>query len=226
MTIAAFILSIIAIVFAVANIWLARFQTRADGRQNFTTTIRLSRRRRREQPRRRAVGTSEVLIEFLAQALQAWCVSEHARSGEIPGQGSGETQWSQLPEDFHDANRNWAREVESTLAAVHCTIILRSIQSKSVFKFTESEVEMLAQRDHERWVLARLKFGWRWGAARDDAARAHPNILPWSQLPQLVRNQSRTTIKVLPSILASAGLDVARVWQSGPRNVINNEPEG
>ena len=43
--------------------------------------------------------------------------------------------------------------------------------------------EQLARNTHEVWAAQRLKDGWVWGPARDDAKKQHPCLVPYEELP-------------------------------------------
>jgi RyR domain len=36
---------------------------------------------------------------------------------------------------------------------------------------------------HERWMARRLEEGWKLGPVKDTAARIHPNLVPYADLP-------------------------------------------
>jgi len=61
--------------------------------------------------------------------------------------------------------------------------------------------EQLAKNAHEIWAQLRLAQGWRHGPKRDDAAREHPCLVPYEQLPesekQYDRNMALETLKVI-----------------------------
>jgi len=44
--------------------------------------------------------------------------------------------------------------------------------------------ERLAEHAHDVWALGRLAQGWRYGPARDDAAKTHPCLVPYADLPE------------------------------------------
>jgi hypothetical protein len=62
-------------------------------------------------------------------------------------------------------------------------------------------VEVLAENAHDTWAKMRIAEGWRYGAHRDDAARTHPDLVPYDQLPDSERQYDRelatATLKVV-----------------------------
>ncbi|MCU1227196.1 MAG: Ryanodine receptor Ryr [Acidobacteria bacterium] len=64
--------------------------------------------------------------------------------------------------------------------------------------------ELLARNAHELWALQRLKNGWTWGPTRDDAAKKHPCLVPYEELPdsekQYDRNAAVGTLKAIVAL--------------------------
>ena len=75
----------------------------------------------------------------------------------------------------------------------------------------EDEIELLAQAEHDRWAAFRARWGWRFGSRRDESAKAHPNLVPWSELPDDVREIDRELIRAMPTSLTVVGLATRRI---------------
>ena len=43
-------------------------------------------------------------------------------------------------------------------------------------------IERVAENVHELWAQQRMKDGWSWGPKRNDAAKQHPGLVPYSEL--------------------------------------------
>jgi len=64
-------------------------------------------------------------------------------------------------------------------------------------------VERLAEHVHDVWAIQRLSEGWTWGSRRDDKKREHPDLIPYSDLPDNEKEYDRlTVIGTLKAILA------------------------
>lgn len=65
----------------------------------------------------------------------------------------------------------------------------------------ENLAELLARNTHEVWSQGRIRDGWTYGEKRDDAAKTHPCLVPYDQLPESEkeydRNTSMETLKVI-----------------------------
>lgn len=78
----------------------------------------------------------------------------------------------------------------------------------SAAEFTQ-QVEILAQLAHCRWLNGRLAEGW--GPGPDDAAaRTHPHLAPWDQLPESERDRGRAQVRDLLRALAAGDLRLER----------------
>ena len=53
--------------------------------------------------------------------------------------------------------------------------------------------EFLAENVHEVWSAQRIAEGWRYGEKRDDNARLHPGLLPYSELDEKEKEYDRLT---------------------------------
>ena len=63
--------------------------------------------------------------------------------------------------------------------------------------------ERLAENVHDLWAQQRMKDGWRVGEKRDDAAKTHPGLVPYSELSETEKEYDRITAGgVLKSIVA------------------------
>ena len=79
----------------------------------------------------------------------------------------------------------------------------------STFGAAVGEIETMAEIEHERWITERVARGWSKGP-RDDAARSHPALVPWSDLPEAEREKDREVVRAIPALLAEAGYVVVR----------------
>ena len=55
--------------------------------------------------------------------------------------------------------------------------------------------EQIAENVHEVWSEGRIKDGWTYGPARDDAAKKHPCLLPYGELSESEKLEVKKGIK-------------------------------
>jgi hypothetical protein len=62
--------------------------------------------------------------------------------------------------------------------------------------------ELLARNAHEIWAQQRLAEGWKHGPRRDDAAKQHPSLVPYEDLPESEKEYDRNAaLETLKAIL-------------------------
>ena len=70
--------------------------------------------------------------------------------------------------------------------------------------------EKLAENVHEMWVLGRVNDGWRYGEKRDDAAKTHPCLVPYSQLPDSEKEYDRNTAMSTLKFIVKLGYKIEK----------------
>ena len=94
-------------------------------------------------------------------------------------------EWPDLPPTYQKANHEQAAYAIRILEAAGFKV-RKAATKPAVFKaFTKSEIERMAELEHGRWNIERLREGWRSGTARRH--RQNP------QLPRAVEGASRRT---------------------------------
>jgi len=63
--------------------------------------------------------------------------------------------------------------------------------------------EQLAASTHDHWAQQRLSEGWAYGPQRDDAAKRHPDLVPYDELSETEKQYDRrTAMETLKAIYA------------------------
>ena len=63
--------------------------------------------------------------------------------------------------------------------------------------------ERLAENTHDVWAARRLAEGWTYGPTRDDAAKKHPDLVPYADLSETEKQYDRdTAMETLKAIIA------------------------
>ncbi len=118
--------------------------------------------------------------------------------------------WEELREDLKDSNRHQAGYAEKILRSVGWGV--REITDHSdMTGFTEKEIEEMAEMEHGRWVVERLRSGWTYGPDRDPGKKISPYLSPWKDLPDEVKDYDRRAIKDYPDCFRKAGLEIYRI---------------
>lgn len=150
--------------------------------------------------------------ENLARAIHANYLAHALRGGESAGQNPSVRDWNDLPEDLRESNRLQADHILSKLEKAGCRAVPLDHVPPDAFAFTDAEVEMLAEYEHERWMLERMQAGWRFAEGPKDLERkTSPYLVPWHDLGEEIRELDRQPVRQIPALLAAAGFGVYRV---------------
>lgn len=118
--------------------------------------------------------------------------------------------WDALATNLKDSNLQQADHIQEKLRQIGCS--LHKVQGRKIvlMKFSDKDVEILAEMEHGRWVVERLGDGWVWSETRDVAKKTSPYLVPWAQLPDNVKKWDRDTVLKMPKLLAQVGLEIHR----------------
>jgi len=70
--------------------------------------------------------------------------------------------------------------------------------------------ERLAENAHDIWAIKRLHEGWTYGPQRDDAAKKHPDLVPYANLPESEKNYDRNAAMETLKAIVALGYGIAR----------------
>lgn len=121
--------------------------------------------------------------------------------------------WDELPEQYKMSSRREADHIPIKLRLAG--LEMEASDAPEIIEFRPAEIERIAALDHQRWLIERRLLGWKHDTQRNDAARLHPLLLPWAELPPDVRRMNIARMAALPQILARAGFEIVRVRSSG-----------
>jgi len=125
--------------------------------------------------------------------------------------------WAELPEHLKEMDSDAARDLPEKLAILGY-VLCQDVPAGGpavVIDPKNPRVERLAKREHERWLLRRVKTGWRYGGELDEHRRLHPYVRPWEELPEDERHKDRIMVIGLPKVVDAAGMAMARIDDLG-----------
>jgi hypothetical protein len=119
--------------------------------------------------------------------------------------------YQQLSDHLKEQNRGVARDLPGKLDVLGLVLRQDAPDGAPAMAIDPADprVEMLAIREHERWLSHKLKTGWRFGDPRDDVKKLHPCIRSWEELPEDERDKDRLMVREMPDIVAAAGMTLA-----------------
>ena len=119
--------------------------------------------------------------------------------------------WPDLDESFKEANRAQARSIVDILEAHGFGVREVTGPGAPVMKLDRKDraVRKMAEAEHGRWTIERLREGWRRGP-RDDDAKRHDLLVPWRDLSAAQREPVMKMVLNFPRMLSDVGLEVYR----------------
>jgi len=155
----------------------------------------------------------DVLLGAAREILAKDIHEEYLKNQEGKKQASDPSMqpWEKLNENLKESNRRQADHIPEKLRRVGCGFAPVVGKEPVVFEFTQQEVEILAEMEHERWVSERLLDGWIYGEKRDVENKVSPYLVPWNDLTDDVKEWDRQAMRGLPEFLAKAKFEIYRL---------------
>jgi hypothetical protein len=151
--------------------------------------------------------------EAMARVIHEHYVESEIKKGHTSAENPSLVDWEYLSDEFCKSNRRQADHIGVKLNAVGVDITpWRNYHAKE-FRFSEDEIEIMAAMEHQRWSEERKAQGWRYGPARDNFRKIHPDLLSWKdpQLSEETRQKNREEVSLIPILLARAGFQIYRI---------------
>ncbi len=98
--------------------------------------------------------------EAIARAFHLQWIESKKKSGFTPETEPFMVPWHKLPEYKKESNREAAEDIPAKLKVIGCGIRKRTDPNAKLLEFTESEIEIMAEMEHERWFREQKKNGW------------------------------------------------------------------
>ena len=70
--------------------------------------------------------------------------------------------------------------------------------------------EAIAENAHDVWAEARMKEGWTYGPERDDAEKKHPDLIPYTALPDSEKEYDRIMAFNTIKLVKKLGFDIVK----------------
>jgi hypothetical protein len=116
--------------------------------------------------------------------------------------------FSDLGEPDKEDNRAAARRMNKVLAVAGLTL---SDDPTKQATDLPTNLEPMAEAEHNGWMAQRARSGWSWAAVRDDNAKHHPSMLPYGELSEQEKEKDRSNIRHYPEFATGAGCRIVRI---------------
>ena len=118
--------------------------------------------------------------------------------------------FAELAAADQDDNRAAAQRMETVLASAGLSLSTDAAKPALGKDALEPDMERLAQAEHDGWMAHRAASGWTHGAVRDNAAKHHPSMIPYAQLPDDEKEKDRNNVRQYPGFASQAGYRIVR----------------
>ena len=155
---------------------------------------------------------SEVDDDRARQFHAGYCARDDEEVQRNPGRprALANRPWEALDETLRNANRMTADHFEVKMRAIGCRIVPQAGNTQETVTLAGSELELLSRMDHDRWWADRALDGWRHGPVRDNPSKIHPNMVPYDELSEPIKQLDRDSVLQMVDILAREGMVIVR----------------
>ena len=146
-------------------------------------------------------------LDSIASAIhETWRALSHAEGWSM--QPRLDRPFAELDDEAKEDNRGAARRMRFVLAVAGLALSDDPAHPEASLP---EDIEPLAEAEHDGWMAQRAKAGWSWAATRDDAAKRHPSMLPYKQLPEKEKEKDRSNVRHYPEFARQAGLRIVHL---------------
>ncbi|NHJ85491.1 MAG: hypothetical protein FK734_08515, partial [Asgard group archaeon] len=161
------------------------------------------------------IGSRVARIDHDTREILAREIHETYRTNQLNKQQNQKepslSDWDNLLEYLKDYNRKHADHIIEKLQLINCIITKVQGPTVKLFKFTDAQIELMAELEHANWNIERLLDGWKLGKEKDVTNKISPYIVPWSNLSEEMKEIDREMVRAIPEILAKANLEVKKL---------------
>lgn len=148
-------------------------------------------------------------IEKMGKAIHNEFLKENRQKSTDPVM----MPWLELREDLKESNRRQAAYAEDVLRRLGYGF-RRAKGNIKPLKFKESEVEVMSEMEHGRWIIERLQSGWKYGSKRDSVNKISPFLVPWQDLSEEVKDYDRNAVRNWPALFGKIGLKICKIGKA------------
>ncbi|MFF0000540.1 RyR domain-containing protein [Streptomyces avermitilis] len=115
----------------------------------------------------------------------------------------GASAFDELVSEDRDQFRRFVRSIPNMLGDEGYRIV-PAPKAESVNPLASDVIEILAQKEHERWMGFKLKAEWKRGTSTDIERKLHQSLMPWDELPHWQKELEMQRVSEIPRALMKA----------------------
>jgi hypothetical protein len=111
--------------------------------------------------------------------------------------------WEDLSEEYREFSRDSATHLLASAQGLGFRIspVGEATGNPALMFQLAGRLEELAAAEHYRWMSSRVLNGWQHGATRSDPEKLHPDILPYTELSESIKEKDRACVRALAVML-------------------------
>ncbi|MCR9138573.1 MAG: RyR domain-containing protein [Alphaproteobacteria bacterium] len=136
---------------------------------------------------------------------EAYRTERKIQAGDEPGRSTTDATllpWAELSETYRIASRRAADHVPVKLLSAGLQVKdLGNLPSLPAERLSQGDLlEKLSELEHMTWRIDRELDGWRYGETRDNVRRLHPDIKPYDQLSDAIKEFDRIQVRLISAL--------------------------
>ena len=134
-------------------------------------------------------------IDLIAAAIhETWRLLSRAEGRSM--QPHLDRPYAELADADKEENRTAAVRMGDVLAVAGLALVNDTARPEAPL---HEDLKPMAEAEHNGWMAHRAQNGWYWAATRDDSAKQHPSMVPYTQLPEREKEKTAATSATTPS---------------------------
>ncbi len=121
--------------------------------------------------------------------------------------------YEKLSEHEKEQNRGAVRDIPNKLARFGYTMVPRRDNEADIV-FPKDDLEAMAELEHERWMQAKIKDGWKYAEITNKDKKCHALLVEWknSKLTKEEKDKDRRLVsESIPCMLKKAGYTIVKL---------------
>ncbi len=158
-----------------------------------------------------ALGYDE-LVDLFARTMHS---EQQSRTRD-----AGSVNWHQLDSVVKHQLVTQSRLLLSMLHVAGFSVS-RAEDADAAIVFGNDILDLLARMEHDRWCRERIENGWRHGHRRNNEKRIHPMLVPWTDMPDEMKQYDREAVRHLPELLLKSGYAISSIYEHPDRKTLS-----
>ncbi|MEN6553737.1 MAG: RyR domain-containing protein, partial [Methanobacterium sp.] len=153
----------------------------------------------------------DVLLDSKMDELAQEIHKEFIRTSKKPKSSKSMQPWDLLDEKYKNANIEQAQQIPEKLQVFHYDFMPAIGEIKGDFEFTDEQVEVLAEMEHERFNEQKFREGWTLDRDAEDSdanKKISPWLIDWDELPDNIKEYDRIAVRNIPTLLNRVGFEI------------------